>query len=168
MSSAPEVGQLLAVLSAATPPSGRILELGTGCGVGLAWITHGLRARQDVEVISVEHDRDLAALAGAAVWPAFVTIAVGDAVSLLADLGGFDLIFADAEGGKWEGLDLTIAALRPGGHLLVDDMTPPKWLSDNHRVKTTDAKTRLMTDPVLTAVEIAWASGLILCTRQAS
>jgi predicted O-methyltransferase YrrM len=32
--------------------------------------------------------------------------------------GRFDLIFADAQGGKWEGLDGTVAALRPGGLML--------------------------------------------------
>ena len=165
MCSEPDVGQLLAVLAASTPANGRIIELGTGCGVGLAWITHGLRSRVDVEVVSVEHDPDVAALASAAHWPTFVTITVGDAVSLLPGLGDFDLIFADSEGGKWEGLDLTLAALRPRGQLIVDDMTPPEWLSDNHRAKTTETRVRLMTDPRLLAVEIAWGSGLILCTR---
>jgi demethylmenaquinone methyltransferase/2-methoxy-6-polyprenyl-1,4-benzoquinol methylase len=168
MSSEPEVGELLSVLAASTPANGRILELGTGCGVGLAWIIHGLGARGDVEVVSVEQSPDVAALARTADWPSFVTIMTGDAVNLLPDLGGFDLIFADSEGGKWEGLDLTIAALRPGGQIIVDDMTPPEWSSDNHRVKTTEAKLRLTTDPRLIAVEIASASGLILCTRHTS
>jgi demethylmenaquinone methyltransferase/2-methoxy-6-polyprenyl-1,4-benzoquinol methylase len=38
----PEVGKLLSVLAGAVPTGGRILELGTGVGVGLAWIVHGL------------------------------------------------------------------------------------------------------------------------------
>jgi len=165
MSSEPKVGQLLAVLAASTPPNARILELGTGCGVGLAWITHGLGARVDVDVVSVEHDPDVAALTRSAEWPAFVNIFVGDAVGLLRGLGSFDLIFADSEGGKWDRLDVTIAALRPGGHLIVDDMLPPEWLSDNHRIKTTETRVRLTTDPSLIAVDLAWATGVILCTK---
>jgi hypothetical protein len=47
-------------------------------------------------------------------------------------------------------------------------MTPPEWLSANHRVKTTEVKLDLTTDPRLIAVEIGWASGLILCTRHTS
>src|SRR5439155_20561619 len=156
MSSNPEVGGLLAVLAAATPPGGRILELGTGCGVGLAWIVHGLGARSDVEVSSIEADDDIAELACDGSWPDHVTIIAADAVELIPQLGTFDLIFADAEGGKWERLDLPIAALRPGGLLVVDDMTPPEWQSDTHRVKTEETRRSLTTDPHLIAVELAW------------
>lgn len=41
MSCDPPAGALLRVLAAAVPPSGRILELGTGAGVGLSWIVDG-------------------------------------------------------------------------------------------------------------------------------
>ncbi len=167
MSSDPEVGRLLAVLAAATPASGRILELGTGCGVGLAWIVHGLGARSDVEVMSIEADDDVAAVARGGRWPDHVPIVVGDAVELMPQLGSFDLIFADAEGGKWERLDLTIAALRPGGLLVVDDMTPAEWQSTTHQAKTEDARGTLTADPRLIGVELAWSTGLIVCTRRA-
>jgi predicted O-methyltransferase YrrM len=51
-----------------------------------------------------------------------------DALAVLGEAGEFDLIFADAPGGKWEGLDRTIAALAPHGMLIVDDMTAtPQW-----------------------------------------
>ena len=52
------VGEMLAVLAATTPLGGRILELGMGFGVGLAWILAGLGSRTDVEVVSVERDAD--------------------------------------------------------------------------------------------------------------
>ena len=73
----PGAGALLSSLAAAVPAEGRILELGTGAGVGLAW---------------------------------------------LPGLGRFHLVFVDAPGGKLEGLDRSIAALEPGGVLVVDDM----------------------------------------------
>src|SRR5450631_1775884 len=44
---------------------------------------------------------------------------VGDALGVVGEGGTFDLIFADAQGGKWAGLDRTIAALRPHGLLVV-------------------------------------------------
>ena len=51
-------GQLLAVLCAAMRPGGRILEIGTGMGVGLAWIVSGLDARTDVSVTTIEQDSE--------------------------------------------------------------------------------------------------------------
>ena len=119
----PAVGQLLAVLAAAVPRNGRILELGTGCGVGLAWITHGLEGRADVEVVTIESAPEAIAVARSGDWPSFVSIVEGDAVTVLPTVGEFDLVFADAEGGKWERLDLTLAAVRLHGVLIVDDMT---------------------------------------------
>lgn len=45
MSCDPGAGALLGVLAAAVPPAGRILELGTGVGVGLSWIVDGVTGR---------------------------------------------------------------------------------------------------------------------------
>ena len=41
LSCEPEVGALLSVLAASVPAGGRVLELGTGAGVGLAWVGRG-------------------------------------------------------------------------------------------------------------------------------
>ena len=53
------MGRLLAALAAAVPSGGRVLEIGTGVGVGLAWLVHGLGARRDVEVVTVELDDEV-------------------------------------------------------------------------------------------------------------
>jgi predicted O-methyltransferase YrrM len=166
MSCDPGTGRLLAVLAAAVPADGRVLELGTGTGVGTAWITHGLQGRGDAEVVTVEIDAATAALAAQYPWPSWVRILTGDAMEVTRTAGTFDLIFADAQGGKWEGLDTTVAALRPGGHLLVDDMAPGEFMNDHHARKTSEVRARLLNHPDLTSVEIAWSSGLILCTRR--
>jgi demethylmenaquinone methyltransferase/2-methoxy-6-polyprenyl-1,4-benzoquinol methylase len=166
MSSEPGVGALLAVLAAAVPPGGRVLELGTGTGVGTAWIVHGLGGRADVEVVTVDIDEATSGLAAQATWPAYVRLVVGDAVEVTAREGAFDLIFADAQGGKWEGLDVTVGALRPGGQLLVDDMTPPHFADDLHERKTAEVRTRLLGHPELVSVAIDWSSGVILSTRR--
>jgi len=50
LSCEPAVGRLLAVLAAHLPAGARVLELGTGAGVGTAWITWGLLPRTDVTV----------------------------------------------------------------------------------------------------------------------
>ena len=165
MSCEPGVGALLAVLSAVVPPGGSILELGTGAGVGLAWIVAGVGARTDVTVTSVEADAGTAALAARLPWPGFVTLEAGDALDVLRRGGRWSLIFADAPGGKWEGLGHTIEALDDGGLLLVDDMRPPATASDLHRRKSAEVRERLLADDRLVPVEIGWSSGVILCAR---
>jgi predicted O-methyltransferase YrrM len=143
-------------------------NLGTGTGVGTAWITSGLQDRTDVEVLTVETDQATAEAAATGTWPEFVRFVVGDAVEITRLSGSFDLIFADAQGGKWEGLGTTVAALRPGALLLVDDMTPSEFIDDNHARKTREVRARLLGHPDLISVEIAWSTGLILATRQRS
>jgi predicted O-methyltransferase YrrM len=167
MSSDPTVGQLLAVLAAHLPEDAQVLELGTGTGVGTAWMVSGLLPRTDVTVTSVEKDPANAALAAAGDWPSFVRLRCGDALEALAEGGAFDLIFADAPGGKWDGLDRTIAALRPHGLLIVDDMTPlPNW-TDTHAAAQDKVRQTLMSAAELTSVELAVGSGVILSARSA-
>ena len=55
--------RLLAVLAACLPAGARVLELGTGTGVGTAWIASALLPRADVTVITVEKDPAAAAVA---------------------------------------------------------------------------------------------------------
>lgn len=165
MSCDPDTGRLLAVLAAAIPAGGRVMELGTGTGVGTAWILHGLHDRTDVEALTIEIDPTFAAIAVQSTWPDWVTLVIADAIDVIPTANTFDLIFADAPGGKWEALDATIAALRPGAHLLVDDMTPNRFLSETHARKTREVRDRLLTHPNLRSVEIGWSTGLILSTR---
>jgi predicted O-methyltransferase YrrM len=167
MSCHPDVGRLLAVLAAHLPEGGRVLELGTGTGVGTAWIVSGLRRRTDVTVTSVEKDPGTAAAAAGGYWPPFVSLRCDDALDVLAEGGVFDLIFADAPGGKWEGLDRSIAALRPRGLLIVDDMTPEPYWTDSHRAAQDKVRQALMSAPGLTSAELAVGSGVILSVRSA-
>jgi hypothetical protein len=88
MSCEPAVGRFLAVLAAAVPPGGRVLEMGTGAGVGTAWLAEGLAGRRDATITSVEVDSATAAVAQAGDWPPTVTLLVGDVLDLLVGLGG--------------------------------------------------------------------------------
>jgi predicted O-methyltransferase YrrM len=167
MSCDPAVGRLLAVLAAHLPEGARVLELGTGTGVGTAWIVSGLLPRTDVTVTSVEKDPGTATVAASGDWPSFVDLRRGDALDVLGEGGTFDLIFADAPGGKWEGLDRSVAALRPRGLLVVDDMTPePDW-PDSQRAAQDKVRQALLSAPELTSAELAVGSGVILSVRTA-
>ncbi|SRR6266566_2157095 len=104
-------------------------------------------------------------------WPRTATgplswLRLGNALEVLAKAGTFDLIFADAQGGKWEGLDRTIAALGSHGMLIVDDMTPTRDWTTEQRANQDHARRALLTSPLLAAVELRHVSGVILSTRR--
>ena len=97
-----EVGRLLAALAAAVPDGGRVLEIGTGVGVGLAWLVQGLGARRDVEVVTVEVEDEVQGTALSAPWPPWVRFKSGDGAEVVGRRGQFDLIFPDAP--RWKDL----------------------------------------------------------------
>ncbi len=167
LSSDDRVGNLLAVLAAHTNVGGSILELGTGTGVGTAWIATGLGGRTDVSVVTVESDPTRACAARALLWPDFVKLIEGDAVDFLSTGGQFDLIFADAQGGKWQRLDLTVAALVENGLLIVDDMDLALCLDAEDRRNTRSVRRALLADPHLQVVDVDWATGVMLCAKLA-
>ncbi|HEV7658116.1 MAG TPA: class I SAM-dependent methyltransferase [Mycobacteriales bacterium] len=123
----PEQGRLLALLAAGVG-HGRIGETGTGCGVGLAWLTAG--ATPGAHLVSIDHDGQRAAAARAVFdgRPADgppVRILSGDWAELSA-YGPFDLLVLDGGGqGKGDRPPIEVADwLRPGGLVVLDDFTP--------------------------------------------
>ena len=89
---------------------------------GLAWIVYGLGERDDASVFTVDTNEELLATVATAGWPSYVEFVHDDGVNAVREFAPFDLVFADAAGGKLDGLDVTIDALTPGGVLIVDDM----------------------------------------------
>jgi predicted O-methyltransferase YrrM len=118
-----------------------------------------------VEVVTVEIDPALTNATQALQWPSFVRFIVGDAVDALPTIGQFDLIFADAVGGKWERLDLTVAAVNASGLLVVDDMTPGEDWSAEQAEQQARVRRALLSHPALVSCELDWSSGLIVASR---
>jgi predicted O-methyltransferase YrrM len=165
LSSEPVVGQLLSTLACAVPPNGRILELGTGAGVGVAWLVHGLSSREDVKLISVDTDPSLHEVVSSELWPSYVKFELVDGAKYVDNAGQFDLIFADAAGGKLENLEGSIAALRLGGVLIVDDMDLAQHEDEELRAALATVRERLFEDPRLLSVSLEAASGMIVSSR---
>ncbi|MGD0019312.1 MAG: class I SAM-dependent methyltransferase [Candidatus Limnocylindrales bacterium] len=163
-SSEPGIGRVLMTLAAAVRPGGRILEIGTGMGVGTAWLVEGLATRTDVELVTIEFDPQRARLAAEAPWPPFVRPVVGDALVELGGLGTFSLVFADAEGGKLYGLDLTMAAVETHGLLILDDR---RFQGRNPAIEegVVRARRQLLADHRFVCAEMNWSSGVLLATR---
>ena len=159
-----EVGRLLATLAAAVPGGSRVLEIGTGVGVGLAWLVHGLGARRDVEVVTVELDDAVQQTALSARWPPWVRFEPG--AEAVGRLGRFDLIFADAPGGKIFKLRRTVAALREGGVIVVDDMDLTRHADEQLRSALAVVRHRLLGNAELVCAELGFSSGVIVAVKR--
>jgi predicted O-methyltransferase YrrM len=123
-SSIPEVGQLLHVLAGQRGRT-RVGELGTGCGVGAAWIVSALPPA--VPFVTVELDEVRAHAAGVLfAEDANVEVLHGDWHELMPQKAPFDLLFYDG-GGKQrpeiDGQDV-VGLLAPGAAIVMDDLTP--------------------------------------------
>jgi demethylmenaquinone methyltransferase/2-methoxy-6-polyprenyl-1,4-benzoquinol methylase len=163
-SSEPGIGRVLMTLAAAVRPGGRVLEIGTGLGVGTAWLIEGLASGTDVQLVTIESDPQRASLAAETAWPAFVRPIVGDAVMEIGGLGTFSLVFADAEGGKLYGFDLTLAAVEPHGILILDDM---RFQGRNPMIEegVVKARRQILADERFVCAEVSWSCGLLIATR---
>jgi predicted O-methyltransferase YrrM len=119
-SCSPATGRLLQLL-ASQRGRARVAEIGTGCGVGSAWLLAGLAP--DVPFLTVEPDDERAA-AAADLLAADENARVlhGDWLDVLPPEAPFDLLFAD--GGKCNADERLVDLLAPGGTLVMDDLTP--------------------------------------------
>ncbi|MFF0227690.1 O-methyltransferase [Streptomyces sp. NPDC004629] len=157
----PGVGQLLATLAASTSvrPDAVVLELGTGAGVGTAWLTHGLAP--GARLITVEADAERATAVGALfAGEPRVSVVHSDWHAVEPPRGGACLLFADA-GLRHEihppAWDAIVDLLDIGGLLVFDDLTPPggPTLLDNEE----DKRRFVFGHPRLRGVEVVDISG---------
>jgi predicted O-methyltransferase YrrM len=154
-------------LLAATKARGRLLELGTGTGLATAWLLDGMAP--DASLVSIDTDMAVQAVARAVLaGDPRVTFVIEDGLDYVRAQrpASFDLIFADAWPGKYEGLDETLALLSLGGLYVVDDMSPqPNW-PPGHQPRVDALVTRLKSHPDLATVALDWASGLVVAARR--
>lgn len=119
-----DVGQLLHVLAASRGRE-RVAEIGTGTGVGAAWIVSALPP----QAVFFTAERDATRATAAAALFADdqnVHVLLGDWRELLPPEAPFDLVFFDAakqERPREDG-ELVVGLLAPGGLAVLDDLTP--------------------------------------------
>jgi predicted O-methyltransferase YrrM len=166
MASEPRTGALLRVL-AASKPAGRLLELGTGVGVGTAWLLSGMDAASTLVSVDTNFSFQSAAqriLGG----DTRLSLVLEDAVDFLVRQppASFDLVFADALRGKFEGLDEALAVVKPGGFYVIDDLLPqPNW-PEGHGEKIPPLIERLAAHGDFQIVPMTWASGIVLAVKK--
>lgn len=165
MGSEVKTGTLLRAL-AASKPAGRILELGTGTGVGTAWLLSGMDANARLD--SVDNDAAAQAVARRHLGhDPRLTLHLGDGAEFLERLPAraFDLVYADTWAGKFTHLDEALALVRVGGIYLVDDLLPQANWPDGHAAKVKALVGELEGRVGFAAVTLAWASGLLVLVR---
>ena len=166
MASEPKTGALLRVL-AASKPAGRLLELGTGTGIATAWLLSGMDAASTLVTVDTNFKFQSAARRALGADPR-LTLVLEDAVDYLVRQppASFDLVFADALRGKFDGLDDALAVVKPGGFYVIDDLLPqPSW-PEGHAEKVPPLIQRLSAREDFHIVPISWASGLVLAVKK--
>lgn len=148
-SCAPEVGRLLHVLACARG-RGRVAEIGTGAGVGAAWLVSALAP--GVPFFTAAGDPSHADAAATLFRDdPNVHVLAGDWRRTLPAEAPFDLLFVAAAKHlrPREDGELAIGLLAPGGLAVLDDLSPPVrevWLDH----------------PALAAIELGLATGFVI------
>jgi predicted O-methyltransferase YrrM len=166
MASEPLVGALLRAL-ATSKPGGRILELGTGTGVATAWLRAGMDAA--ARLVTVDIDSDAQQVAKCAFGhDARVEFVCQDGLGYLAaqPSASFDLVFADAMPGKYEGLSEGLRVVRSGGFYVGDDLLPQANWPEGHAAKVPALLGELAASPDFVMVPLAWATGVVIAARK--
>jgi len=152
---------------AATKPSGKLLELGTGTGLSTSWILDGMN--NDASLISIDNDPTFLEIARA-------KLGSDSRLQLLQTEGDewitanadqrFDYIFADTWHGKYLLLDEILSMLNKGGLYIIDDMLPqPNW-PEGHDEKARGLMAALDKRNDLLLTKMIWATGIVVAVKK--
>lgn len=152
---------------AASKPSGRFLELGTGTGLSTAWILDGMDSNSTL--ISFDNDETLLNIAQKYLGQddrLKLVLSDGE-IWVKNNLGQkFDYIFADTWHGKYLLLDEVIEMLNKGGLYIVDDMLPqPNW-PEGHQEKAINFVRYLENRSDLILTKQNWATGIMIAVKK--
>lgn len=165
MASDPLTCSLLRTL-AASKPSARFLELGSGTGLSTAWLLDGMDSES--HLTTVDNDESLLSVLQRHLGAdPRLKVVCSDGDDFLRSLRGqgFDFIFADTWAGKYRLLHEALELLNPAGLYVVDDMLPrPNW-PEGHAEKVADLVATLERMEGFRVTKLSWASGIILAAK---
>lgn len=165
MASEELVGALLRAL-AASKPGGRMLEVGTGTGLATVWLLDGMD--ESAHLTSIEADGRWAAIAAKHLrHDPRLTLLVADAFSWFGGQPGnsYDLVFADAMPGKFDGFDQLWRLLKPGGLYVIDDLLPQSNWPQGHQARVDELINALDLRDDARIARMSWASGVVVATK---
>ncbi|MET0468086.1 MAG: class I SAM-dependent methyltransferase [Aeromicrobium sp.] len=158
-----ETGRLLATLAATR--HGTLAELGTGCGVGSAWLSSG--APKGAHIVTAELDPGLAGdVQGIFHDAANVEVTCGD-WTVLEQYAPFSLLFVDVRD-VMASIDVLADLLEPGGIAVLDDFVPSPFWPPIVDGQVDTVREQWLTDERFAAVEmlIDPDASLIIATRR--
>lgn len=162
MASEMRIGALLRTL-AASKPGGRILEIGSGLGLGAAWLLSGMD--DEARLVTLEVHPKFAAVCREVLAPdTRVEVVTTDAIEWLEAYDGppFEMVFVDTTTAKFFRRDLVLRHLATGALFVADDLLPqPKWNSE-HQAKVERFRKEFPEEPELVPLLMDWASGIAL------
>ena len=159
-----ETGRLLATLAASR--TGTLGEVGTGCGVGSAWLRSG--ATDETKIVTAESDPQLAKVV-AELFAEDGRIEVLSADwSALIERGPFSLLFVDAREAKISARDVIAEAVEPGGFVVLDDFTPSMVWPPMYGGRVDTLRQEWLQDKRFTTVEVMVApdAAVLLATKR--
>ena len=146
-----EVGWLLHIL-ARQVQSGRIGEIGTGCGVGTAWMASALRP--GVELYTIEIDPYRAEVARSLFRHINGVHVLNDDWHRLLGYAPFQLFFADGGKAKEREPETVLAAVAVGGLVVLDDLTPPELWPPEWRGRVDPVRESWLKHDLVVATEL--------------
>jgi len=164
LSSEPRTGALLRTL-AASKPGGRLLEVGSGLGVGSGWLLAGMD--DDARLIGLEIHAKVAQISrDILAGDPRVEIITTDATRWLEEYTGppFDLVFVDTTEAKFHRRDVIFKNLADGALLIADDLLPGDTWTADHPERVERFRKEIVVEPDLVVTMMDWASGLVVGT----
>ena len=158
-------GSLLRTL-AATKPSSKFLELGTGTGLSTSFILDGMD--KESTLISIDNDKEFLSIASKYLGgDGRLTLEMVDGEKWVKNnlKSKFDFIFADTWHGKYLLLDEVLSMLSPGGIYFIDDMLPQQNWPDGHNDKVDKLVLELEKKSDLKITKQFWSTGIIICVK---
>jgi predicted O-methyltransferase YrrM len=152
---------------AASKPSGKFLELGTGTGLATSWILAGMD--NDSTIVSIDNNEALLVIAEKFLGhDNRLKLILSDGEDWVNANNGksFDYIFADTWHGKYLLLNEVLEMLNKGGFYIVDDMLPqPNW-PEGHQEKAVNFIKHLESRNDLFVTKQHWATGIIIAVKK--
>jgi predicted O-methyltransferase YrrM len=168
MSSEHRTGALLRTL-AASKPGGRFLEVGSGLGVGSAWLLAGMDAQSRLITLEV-HAKIAGICRSHLAHDSRAEVVNTDANEWLENYSGppFDLVFVDTTTTKFDRRDVLYANMADGALLIADDLLPGDTWTENHPARVEKFRREIVTEVNLVPTLVDWSSGLLVAAHRGS
>jgi len=147
----------------------RVLELGTGTGLGASWLLDGMGVSSQLDSVELNDDYQKIARDLLSADPR-ITFYCEDGLGFLERTKDqtYDFIFADTWPGKYVGFSHSLRILRLGGMLVLDDMLPqPNWSADHPpKVERLLREIDALPRSHYTVAKLSWFTGHIIITKR--